>query len=454
MNILLVNPKPAVWHAPKVPPLGLAYVAAALERDGHRVRVWDQVVDPVEPRLAGFGLVGATAVTPQIKAAWAFLEKAKAKGAQTVLGGPHPTCLPDESLAIPAVDYVVRQEGEQTVVELARALTRGKPPEGIAGLSCKRDGQPVHSPDRQPVAELDTLSFPAHHLFPDISRYTGAQPLLGRRTRALPLLTSRGCPHDCSFCCKGVFGRSFRIRSPENVVQEWEYLVKRFHVNEIGIQDDVFNFDVDRAIAICRMIVERGLQVPWCTPNGLRADRVSPELFRAMRESGCERVAFGVESGNQGILDSLGKRETLDQIEHAFDLAGRAGLETMGFFMFGNVGEDGSTMDQTIDLALSLKPTYAQFTMATPYPGTRLYDTVRREGRLLVDDWDRYGHYTTRAFFQHGNVTPALVGSRMKKAYRRFYLRIPFAVNFGLRLSTWKNVGAVARGAWHLLARA
>jgi radical SAM superfamily enzyme YgiQ (UPF0313 family) len=454
VNILLANPKSSVWHTPKVPSLGLGYIAAVLENDGHAVAIWDAGVEPREPDLAGYDLVGATATTPQVKAAWSLLERAKAAGAVTVLGGPHAACLPEGSLALKCVDFVVRGEGEETVAALARAVSSGESAAGINGLSFWGADGVVHEADRAHVRDLDSLPFPAHHLLSGRHRYTGAQPLLRRRTRSLPILTSRGCPHDCAFCYRGIFGRTFRARSPGNVVAEWEHLATDLGAREIAVQDDVFNYDQTRAIEICRRIADLGLRVPWCTPNGLRADHVSVGLFAAMKSSGCERVAFGVESGSQSVLDALGKRETIAQMREAFGLAREAGLETMGFFMFGNLGENAAAMEETIDLAVSLKPTYAQFTMATPYPGTRLYEAVRREGELLVDDWERYGHYTSQAFFRHGSVTPELVQEKMRRAYRRFYLRLPFAASFGLKLSTWRNIGAVVRGAWHLLAKA
>ncbi len=455
MKVLLLNPNPKVWHAPKVPPLGLGYVAAALEREGHTVGIWDGVVQREAPDLAGWDVVGATSVTPQVQEAWRLLARAKAGGAITVLGGPHPTCLPEESLARPEVDFVVRQEGEQTLPALLRRLSAGESPAGLAGISWRAgDGRVINEPDAAGITDVDALAMPAHHLFPDPTLYTNPQPLLSRRAPALAIFTSRGCPYGCTFCYKGTYGYGFRARSPENVAAEWEVLVRRYRVQEIAIQDDIFNFNIPRAIAICREIVGRKLQVPWSTPNGIRADRVSEELFLAMREAGCERVAFGVETGNAGALAALKKHETLDQIRHGFALAHQAGLKTMGFFMFGNLTEDRASMEDTINFAVSLHPTWAQFTMATPYPGTKLYETIRRDGEIAIPDWEQYGHYTSKTFFRMGELTPELLQHQMKRAYRRFYLRLPKLADFSMDPRVWDNLGASLRGAWHLLARA
>jgi len=455
VRILLVNPRPTVWTPPRVPPLGLAYVAAALQRAGHRIGVWDAVVDPRTPDFAAWELVGATAVTPQIGAAWRVLAQAKAAGARTVLGGPHPTCLPDESLLQPSVDFVVRQEGEETLPALVRRLEAGESPAGLAGISWKRpDGTVANEPDAPPIADLDGLAFPAYGFLPPLRRYTNSQPLLSRRRPSLPIVTSRGCPYGCVFCYKGTFGRQFRGRSPENVVAEWKWLVREMGAKEIAVQDDVFNLDVPRAIAICRGVVREGLRIPWATPNGLRADLVTAELMEAMREAGCERVAFGVETGEQRLLDALGKHETLDQMREAFALARQAGLKTMGFFVLGHPGETAETMEATIRFAIELGPTWAQFTMATPYPGTKLREDAVRDGTLLVSDWEAYGHYTAKPFLRPAALAPAELERGMRRAYRRFYLRLPFVREFGLDPASWRNLGAVVRGAWHLLARA
>lgn len=454
VKVLLANPSPKVWASPKVPPLGLGYVAAALERAGHSVSIWDAVVTPNRPSLAGYDVVGATAVSPQIHEAWAILEEAKAAGAMTVVGGPHATVLPEESLGHRAVDVVVRQEGEVTLPEVLRRWGAAERLAGLPGISWRDGNRIINEPDAAAIRDLDPVPFPAHHLFPDPHLYTGPQPLLSPRTPALAIFTSRGCPYGCTFCYKGTFGYGFRARSPENVAEEWDLLVNRYKVAEIAVQDDIFNFNLPRAIAICEEIINRRLQVPWCTPNGIRADRVSRELFRAMREAGCERVSFGVETGNEDVMKKLQKHETLDQIRNAFELAHEAGIRTTGFFMFGNLGETRESMEDTINFAIELNPTWAQFTMATPYPGTKLYEMVRRDGDPLIRDWEEYGHYTSKTFFRMGSVTPELLRHEMKKAYRKFYLRFPKLRDFGLDPMVWNNLGASLRGAWHLLARA
>jgi len=193
--------------------------------------------------------------------------------------------------------------------------------------------------------------------------------------------------------------------------------------------------------------------VPWSTPNGIRADLATPALLQAMKDSGCERVAFGVESGNEAVLKSIDKKINLGEVKEAFRVSRKVGLKTMAFFMFGNPGEGRKEMDDTVRFAIRLNPDLAQFTMATPYPGTRLYEMVRRRGEMLVKDWEEFGHYTNKAFFRMGETTPELLSEQVPRAYRRFYLRPSRLARIALDPGTWLNMGNMFRGAWHLMAK-
>lgn len=461
MKVLLVGPKSNIWTSPELLPLGLAYLAAVLEQAGHDISLYDAVAEeePLEPVLdRGFDLVGITAVTPLIKPAWEVAAQAKARAAVTVLGGPHPTLLPHESLAQPAVDLVVRGEGEDTILEICRALERlaasGKGLEktrgwdsalaGIPGLSYKKsDGQIAHNPGRPLRHDLDGLPFPAYHRF-KIQRYSNLQPLtdgIQRNPRAVTILTSRGCPYSCIYCSKSVEGHTWRPRSVDSVIQEWRWLVQEVRVTEIGVADDVFNLKLDRAKEICRRLIDEGLNtVPWVTIHGIRADHTDLELFQLMKKAGCKRVGFGVESGNQAILDSIKKHQTIDDVRSAFRNAKKAGLATMGFFMFGLPGETAQTMDDTIDLALELDPEMANFMITAPFPGTELYDIVKKDGRLFSLDWSDYAIHDDRARFEIGTVTAELVERKWHEAYRRFYLRPSRVLQKALRPDTWKNL--------------
>jgi len=443
VRILLISPISQVWNSRKHISLGLGYLAAVLEQTGHQVQIYDAVVEdePLRDVLerGKFELVGISSTTPLINKAWEAAREAQAHGATTILGGPHPTLLPDESLQRPEVDLVARGEGEETIVEIASnieyRISNGESPQlferaawsEVAGLSFRdENGQIVHNPPRPLRKDLDSIPFPAHHLF-KIERYANLQPLtdgLNPKARAYTIVTSRGCPYNCIYCSKAITGRTWRPRSPENVVAEWRWLVRDLRATEIGVTDDTMTLDPERAKTICRMLVAEGLNtVPWITIHGINAHNTDEELLHLMKQAGCKRVGFGVESGNQCVLDSIKKQQTLDEVRRAFANAKKVGLETMGFFIFGLPTDTEETMEDTIRLALELDPELANFMIAAPFPGTEMYDIILQEGHLFSHDWRDFAIHDEKARFEIGDLTAELVERKWHEAYRRFYLR-------------------------------
>ncbi|MFH1228888.1 MAG: radical SAM protein [Candidatus Aenigmatarchaeota archaeon] len=418
MKIALVSPKLMVWTGSVPLPLNLAYLASAVQQDGHEVKCLDLRIEPgmnVKEQIKDCDIVGISSCTPSIKEAWKVAEIAKGCGKTVILGGPHPTAMPDESLGKDCVDIVVRNEGEETLREICKGVSLSK----ISGISFRKDGKIVNNPTRPYIEDLDSLPFPARKLF-DLTRYHSSfhkKKIMG------DIMTSRGCPYNCNFCFKAIFGRDYRMRSARNVVAEWKEMIG-MGIEEIGIVDDNFNIDKKRTIDICSMIIEQNLKVEWGCTGGIRVDTASKESFDAMRKAGCYRVAFGVESGDQDILNKVVcKGITLDQVRSAVKLAKEAGFETTLFFVMGNITETEKTMQKTIDFAKELDPDFVQFTIATPYPGSQLYETVKKEGKLFVDDWEDFGSYTGKAYFEHGDLKRELVERMYKKAYRSYYLR-------------------------------
>ncbi|MDH4135862.1 MAG: B12-binding domain-containing radical SAM protein [Anaerolineae bacterium] len=460
MRILLVSPISKVWSSRKHIPLGLGYLAAVLERAGHPVQIYDAVVED-EPlgdvlERVKFEVVGISSTTPLINEAWEAAREAKAHGAVTILGGPHPTLLPDESMQRPEVDLVVRGEGEDAIVEIVSNLesriSNLESPQfferavwsRIAALSFRdENGEIVHNPLSPLREDLDSIPFPAHHLF-KIERYTNLQPLtdgLNPKARAYTIITSRGCPYNCIYCSKAITGRIWRPRSPENVVAEWRLLVRDLGATEIGVTDDTMTLDMERAKTICRMLIAEGLNtVPWITIHGINARNTDEELLRLMKQAGCKRVGFGVESGNQCVLDSIKKQQTVDEVRRAFANARKAGLETMGFFIFGLPNDTEETMEDTIRLALELDPELANFMIAAPFPGTEMYNIVLREGHLFSHDWRDFAIHDEKARFEIGDLTAELVERKWREAYRRFYLRPGRLWRRVTRLDTWRRL--------------
>ncbi len=470
VRVLLVNPKSRLPIDTRTsPPLGLAYLAAVAEQRGDVVRVHDGDVEstPLEAIVRQFrpAVVGITANTTQIMAAWRDAELVKSMGdAAVVLGGPHPTTLPEESAAKPGVDVVVRSEGEVTWLELLAAfeqrqardaasdspITAGF--ESIAGITYRDEqGTPVSTPDRPPIPaeELDSMPFPAWHLF-SLDLYTNLQPTVDRvEGRSLPILTSRGCPYRCSYCSQ-IGPRRWRARSAESVVAEWRWLIQEQGAAEIGVLDDSFNIDRQRVLEICGRLVDEGLnQVPWIMINGIRANIADETVLGAMKGAGCIRAAFGVESGNQEILNSVvDKHLTLDQVRAAFKAARAVGMETIGFFIVGLPGETEATMDDTIRFACELDPVVANFSIATPFPGTEMYETVKAKGRILAETWDDFVFFEGKARFEMPGLPAELVERKWKEAYRRFYLRPKRIARTLARKETWLRLPRTARMAW------
>lgn len=449
MRVALINPR---FHLPidtrTTPHLGLAYLAAVSEERGDEVVIFDA---DVEQQTAGEfvqefrpHIVGITANTPQVKQAWRTAKAIKeVHDCPVVLGGPHVSVLPEESCEKPDVDIVVRGEGEDSWIDICNRLEtflKDQPtysteafmhPENemfddCPGITYKTsDGQIHNNPDRPPIADLDSLPWPAYHLF-KMDRYTNLQPATDRvdGARSFSIMTSRGCPYRCTFCSQSIMPIKWRSRSPENVLAEWRHLVEDMGAQEIGILDDSANIRVKRLEELARLLIDNDLNhVPWIFVNGIRANLARKELLSLLKEAGLKRVAFGVETGDEEVLLSIDKKVDHDTIRQAFKNAKEVGLETIAFMIIGLPGETRETMQRTIDFAIELDPLIANFSMMTPYPGTKVYEIVKRQGRFLINDWEDYVFFEQQARYEMGDMTAELVEEMYRKAYRQFYLR-------------------------------
>ncbi len=467
MRVLLINPR---FHLPidtrTTPHLGLAYLAAVSERRGDEVRVFDMDVEDVH--LADFvreyrpDIVGITSNTPQVKQGWLAARECKAAlDVPVVQGGPHVSALPEESAVRPEIDIVARGEGEDTWIELCETIERAKKAnagfvacdlldpankilDGVLGITIQTlDGKIRHTHDRPAIANLDTLPFPAYHYF-RMDRYTSLQPTMDavEGGKSFSMMTSRGCPYRCTFCSQSVMAEKWRARSPESVIKEWRHLVEDLGAQEIGILDDSANIQRARLHDLCARLIDAKLnRVPWILINGIRANLADENLLRHMKEAGLLRTAFGVETGDEDILESIDKRVTHDQIRAAFKNAKKVGLETVGFFIIGLPGDTESTMEKTIRLACELDPLVANFSMMTPYPGTKVWEQVHRNGgRMLVKDWQDYVFFEGKARYEMGETTAAIQEKKWKEAYRRFYLRPHRIAMTLMRRSTWQHL--------------
>jgi anaerobic magnesium-protoporphyrin IX monomethyl ester cyclase len=453
MRVLLINPRFRLPIDTRTSPhMGLAYLAAVSERRGDEVAIFDADIE--ERPLGEFvqdykpQLVGITANTPQVKQAWRHAaEIKKVYDVPVVIGGPHPSVVVEdldyESLNCGNIDFVVRGEGEETWVEISAKVEDFlkhhpsfstaelmDPAKGVwdnvMGITYKSsDGSYHRNPERVAIADLDSLPWPAYHLF-KMEGYTNLQPATDAvdGSKSFSILTSRGCPYRCTFCSQSIMPVKWRSRTPENVIAEWEHLVRDLGAQEIGVLDDSANIRKKRLLQIADMLIERELNhVPWIFVNGIRANLVDKPLMQKLKDAGLKRTAFGVETGNPELLKAIDKRVDHDTIRNAFKVTKEVGIETIAFMIIGLPGDNRATMQDTINFAIELDPLIANFSMMTPYPGTAVWEQVKRNGRLLIQDWEDYVFFEQHARFEMGELTAELVEEMYRRAYRQFYLR-------------------------------
>ena len=426
LHTTLINPPYPIGahkHAPFIS-LGLLYLAAVLRKNGYEVDVIDcQALgywyDDVEKELAKRkpNVVGITSTTLTYKPALRIAKIAKrvCPEAKTILGGCHVTFWDFEALReCPHADIIVRKEGEITLLEVMKCFDRGDSLRNVLGITYRDKEEIIRNPDRPYIENLDKLPFPAHDLLP-IERLRKAGTLI------FPVITSRGCIFWCDFCTAvRMFGRKYRTRSPKNIADELELLEEEFSAEEVAFCDDLFTLDQTRVLKLCREIKERNLKIRWTC--GTRVDMVTKDLLRTMKEAGCIGVWFGVESGSQQLLNDMHKGISVDQTIKAFKWAREVGLRTLAQVIIGFPGEDRETAWETIRLVEKISPDEVGFyNVATPFPGTPLYDQVVENGWLRVTDFEKYD--TTKPIFE----TPLLSMKEIEKirelAFLRFYIR-------------------------------
>jgi anaerobic magnesium-protoporphyrin IX monomethyl ester cyclase len=403
--------------------IGLPYLAAVLEKNEHEVEVIDCEAleidhEKLRAKLASLepNVVGITSTTATIQSALlsARVAKEACPNIAVVLGGPHATFMDEQILSENSeVDVVVRGEGEQTLLELVDVISKSnlKDLDEVAGITFRKDGQIIRTPNRPFIQNLDELPRPAYHYFP-LKNYRVSGRLI------LPVTTSRGCPIQCSFCVSSrMFGKTYRMRSIRNVVDEIEGLRDTYGADAFSFYDDAFTYDMQRAIKICEEIKKRNIGLPWNCQS--RVDNVSKEALTKMKESGCEMVYMGVESGCQKILDAVGKKTSIQQNEKAVKWAKDADMFVIISLVIGYPGETVDTLNQTFDLIRRLKPDEVHLCVAMPYPGTELYRFVKENGWEMSPDWSLYD--TTMPVFENPSISKEKILEMREKFLDEFY---------------------------------
>jgi len=425
-RVLLVNlPFEKIYQRTKlakmthsIPPLSLAALGSSLLEDGHEVKVFDfnlpennlgdfeSLVKDFEP-----GFVGISFVTPLFGEMKKVAKLIKNINSQIIVvgGGPHCSSYPERTLEESDIDVVVVGEGDFIIKDI------------VNGKSFEK-GKLYVKP--KSIENLDELPFPAYHLY-DLNKYKVSKSI-ARKMPAAWMETSRGCVYNCIYCNKNIFGRCFRTKSAERVVGEMIRL-KEMGVKEVHFTDDAFTTDIGRAKAICDLLIKRKVNLDFALINGIRVNQVDYEVLEKMRNAGCYKVFFGIESGNQQILNNIRKGITLKQVVQAVHWAKEAGIEVWGSFMIGLPGETKETMRDTIEFAKKLPLDLAKMSILIPLPATPIFEEWDKKGYIKTKDWEKFSfHSAPVEIYDHPNLPWDTIIEYYNKFYHEFYFRPGF----------------------------
>ena len=424
------------------PPSSLAYIAAVLREDNFEVFLNDCIVEEINAQKVGElikakrpGLVIINTATASITSDLAIADQIKRidNDIKTAAIGIHVSALPEDSIRMAeGLDFIIRGEPEITSRELARAIRGSRDIASVEGVSFKTNGEVVHNKDREYISDLDTLPFPAWDL---INPKNYPMPFTDRPF--LLLTTSKGCPYACTFCpAEPYYGKRLRLRKPERVVDEIEWLKDKFGVKDILFWSETFTISRDFVNTVCAEIIRRNLKVNWVCNS--RVDTVNPEMLENMKRAGCWMIGFGIESGVQQILDRANKGIRLERVKQAVEMSKAAGIETTAHVIFGLPGETPQTAQKTIDFIKYLDVDFAQFYCMVPWPSTKIYQEAKQKGWLVSDDWSFYEQ--NYSVMSTDTMSAEMVVKYRKKAFRDFYYRPRMVFKTLRRIKSFKDL--------------
>ncbi|MBI4454076.1 cobalamin B12-binding domain-containing protein [Candidatus Woesearchaeota archaeon] len=426
------------------PPLGISYIAAILKQKGYDVQIIDtqalnitnrefeSMIRSIKPDV-----VGITAMTPTIRGAMKAAMICKSHGAIVVMGGPHIATLPNETMASSFIDYGLIGEGDYSFLALIQYI-EGKivSLKNVEGIIYKHNKKVIINKAAL-VENLDELPFPARELLPN-DRYD----CIITEKPFTTMISSRGCPYRCGFCFKTPSDNKNRTRNPKNIVDEMEYCIDKFKVKEIMFYDDTLTLNREVIVKVCEEIISRKLDINWEAPT--RVNHIDLELLKLMKKAGCIRLRYGVESGDQSILNLMRKGTTIDQIRKVFKWSHEVGIETFAYFIIGYYSETPQTMQNTINFAKEINPDWAMFTVATPLPKTHLHELALKDNLIPQNYWEEFTE------LKRNDRLPYLVPDAdkwVKKAYRSFYFRPSFVIKKIRKLNSWDTLKKYIDGA-------
>ena len=424
MKILLINPAPTgTLKATGVlfPPLGLLYIAAYAEREGHQVAVRDLAVRRKKEDIdfRNYDVVGISTDTTRHRQALQLARRAKASGCTVVMGGPHPGYVDEEILSTRRVDFIVRGEGEVTFSALVAALEKKNGQfDSIQGISFRSNGGLVRTAPRPFIENIDGLPLPARHLI-NMDDY--------RRTKfggrdITPLITSRGCPYQCAFCASShFFGKKVRTRSVASVLNELEEIYHRYHFNAAAFVDDTFNLFPKRVIEICHGIIEKKLDLWWWCLSRIDLLLRNEAMIKEMVRAGAKSVFIGVESSSPRTLKELRKGIEVEETVQTVEMLKRNGLEIHASYILGGLHDTVEMIHETIRFAKRLDTNVAQFSILTPYPGTAVYEEVKDRIFKWRSPWSFFD--MQHLVFKHDHLSFIRMEWLLLKAHLLYYTR-------------------------------
>lgn len=449
MKVLLINPPINYEKYGKfgklldpVPPIGLAYIAGMLSKNGIEVNVIDEFVSHLSIanilnyiKETNTNIVGIPCLTPTCKIVYEFARRIKQmdKNIFIILGNIHASYFAEEILMNEPVDLIIHGEAEYKIVEVVNAIRDRSNFNKISGITFKKDNNIVSNYEINLIEDLDELPYPEWGLFP-YNKYR-LIPFINVRKPALVMLLSRGCIYNCKFCCLKFISKKYRKRVPEKIIDEMKYLTDRYKVKQIGFVDATFPLDRTHATKICNRIIEERLnkKIEWvCEP---RIDTVDEELLFLMKKAGCIRVIFGFESANQLLLNNINKGFNIDIAQKVVNDSKKAGLEVFGFFMFGLPAETKEQIIQTIEFAKKLNIDYAKFAIMVPLPGSKLYEELKDKLKdKEFEDFTTYNPDEERIVYVEDKISKKELIYFQTRAHIEFYLRLKIIIKYLLKL--------------------
>jgi len=441
MKVLLINPS---FNLKKfgsfqrfmepMPCIGLAYIAAVLEKNNIDV----EIIDDFTSRLGEYGIlniikekkvdvVGISCLTPSAPGVFSLVKKIKEynNNILTVLGNIHASIFSEDILsANEAVDIIVHGEGEYTMLEIVKVWEGNMDFANIDDISFKRDSQIIRTKPRAPLEDLDELPYPSWHLLP--FRKYGLLPFADIDKPVLSISGSRGCPYGCIFCSLLHVSKKYRKRKAEKIVNEIDYLVNNFGVKQLGFVDPIFSLFKEDGLEFCEKMIKRGLnkKVIWICET--RVDKVDKELLRAMAMAGCKRILYGIESGGQKEINNIKKNFSLDIAMQAIRNTKKEGIQSVGLFMLGLPGDTKESMRKTIRFAKEIDLDFAKFALTVPFPGSTLYQNLVSSGEFKRQDWENFLTFNSNSkdlVYIPGGLTAEELINMQQKAHFDFYLR-------------------------------